>query len=108
MKGTNYGRFYERQYAFLEKHQTRIISYIGIYIVPFNYSWGEERVFKIVIINIKIGILLLCLVIYACLAVAIDSKRYLEDWLFIILNIAEVIQSLQSFTKYLVQSKEIQ
>ena len=36
--------------------------------------------------NIKTGILFLCLVIYAFLAVGINFKKYLRDWFFIILK----------------------
>ena len=86
MKGTICGRSYESQYTFLENRYTLRISYIGILVVPFNYNWREERIFKIVMLTLKREILFLFLVIYTCLALGINSKMYLGDRFFIILK----------------------
>ena len=47
---------------------------------------GKKEILKQSCLTLKRGILFLCLVTYACLAVGISSKRYLEDWFFIILK----------------------
>ena len=46
----------------------------------------EERISKIIMLNINLRVLLLRHVIYVSLAVDINSKRCLVDWLSIILK----------------------
>ena len=53
---------------FLKSARLRI-SYIGIFVVPFNYSWREEIIFKMVKFNSKEEYFL---VICACLEVGIN------------------------------------
>ena len=47
---------------------------------------GKKEILNKSCLTLKRGILFLCLAISACLAIGINSKRYLEDWFFIILE----------------------
>ena len=53
----------------------------------YPISVEEKKEFlKYSCLTLKRGTLLLCLVVYACLTVGINSKSYLGEWLFIVLK----------------------
>ena len=81
----------ESQYAFLEKRQALKICYIGIKVFHSNTAEGKKKLSSL---TLNRGTLFLCLVIYACLAVGINSERYLGDRLGTCTIVAVRIKSL--------------
>ena len=80
-KGTICGGSYECQYGFFEMCQTLRISYIGIEVGPFTYSWREKTIFKIVVrFNIKRGILFCVICVLSCQLVLIERGTWENDF----------------------------